>query len=64
MTRDPDTILRARRRSRYCDLWKTAVIATCQSVENGKVFGIASRYDFNGLELDRLDEETGLWERI
>ena len=22
------------------------------------------RFDFSGLELDRLDEETGLWERI
>jgi hypothetical protein len=30
-------------------------------VDNGKVVGIVSRYDFSGLE---LDEETGLWERI
>ena len=33
-------------------------------VDAGKVVGIVSRYDFSGLELDRLDEETGLWERI
>ena len=33
-------------------------------VEGGKVVGIAPRFDFKGLELDRLDEETGLWERI
>lgn len=33
-------------------------------VDNGKVVGIVSRFDFNGMELDRLDEETGLWERI
>jgi CBS domain-containing protein len=33
-------------------------------VDAGKVIGIVSRYDFSGLELDRLDEETGLWERI
>jgi CBS domain-containing protein len=33
-------------------------------VDNGKVVGIVSRYDFSGLELDRLDEETGFWERI
>ncbi len=33
-------------------------------VENGKVVGIVSRGDFMGLEIDRLDEETGLWERI
>lgn len=33
-------------------------------VENGKVIGIVSRGDFRGIEIDRLDEETGLWERI
>jgi len=33
-------------------------------VENGKVVGVVSRGDFKGVELDRLDEETGLWERI
>jgi CBS domain-containing protein len=33
-------------------------------VDDGKVVGIVSRFDFSGVELDRLDEETGLWERI
>ena len=33
-------------------------------VEDAKVVGIVSRFDFRGIELDRLDEETGLWERI
>jgi len=33
-------------------------------VEDGKVVGIVSRFDFSGIELDRLDEETGLWQRI
>jgi CBS domain-containing protein len=33
-------------------------------VENEKVIGIVSRGDFRGIELDRLDEETGIWERI
>jgi CBS domain-containing protein len=33
-------------------------------VDEGRVVGIVSRFDFSGLELDRLDEETGLWERI
>ncbi|MBM3526253.1 MAG: CBS domain-containing protein [Alphaproteobacteria bacterium] len=33
-------------------------------VEGGKVVGIVSRGDFRGLEQARLDEETGLWERI
>jgi CBS domain-containing protein len=33
-------------------------------VDGGKVVGVISRGDFKGLEQDRLDEETGLWERI
>jgi CBS domain-containing protein len=33
-------------------------------VDDGKVVGIVSRFDFSGIEVDRLDEETGLWERI
>ena len=33
-------------------------------VENDRVVGVVSRADFRGLEVDRLDEETGLWERI
>ena len=33
-------------------------------VKDGKVVGIVSRGDMRGTELDRLDEETGLWERI
>lgn len=33
-------------------------------VENGKILGVVSKADFRGIEVDRLDEETGLWERI
>ncbi|MCW5771527.1 MAG: CBS domain-containing protein [Rhodospirillaceae bacterium] len=33
-------------------------------VDNGKVIGVVSRGDFRGIEIDRLDEETGLWERL
>ena len=33
-------------------------------VDSDKVVGIVSRFDFTGIELDRLDEDTGLWERI
>jgi len=32
--------------------------------ESGKVVSVISRADFRGQELARLDEETGLWERI
>lgn len=30
----------------------------------GRLHGVVSRGDFRGLEQDRLDEETGYWERI
>jgi len=33
-------------------------------VERGKVVGVVSRGDFKGVEIDRIDEETGLWERV
>jgi CBS domain-containing protein len=33
-------------------------------VHEGMIVGVVSRGDFRGAELDRLDEETGLWERI
>jgi CBS domain-containing protein len=32
--------------------------------EDGTLVGIVSRFDFQGLEQDRLDQETGYWERI
>jgi CBS domain-containing protein len=33
-------------------------------VTNNKIIGIVSRGDFKGMELDRLESETSLWERI
>ena len=33
-------------------------------VEAGRVLGIVSKGDFRGLEHDRLEEETSIWERI
>jgi len=33
-------------------------------VKDRKIIGIVSRGDFKGLELDRLEDETNLWERI
>ena len=33
-------------------------------VDNGEIVGVVSRGDFRGIEQDRLDEETGIWERI
>ncbi len=33
-------------------------------VQEDAVIGVVSRGDFRGLEQDRLDEETGIWERM
>ena len=33
-------------------------------VENGRIWGIVSRVDFKGAEIDQLDEEDHLWECI
>jgi CBS domain-containing protein len=33
-------------------------------VEGPKIVGIVSHGDFRGLEQARMDEETGLWERV
>ncbi len=33
-------------------------------LEDGRLWGIVSRGDFTGMEIDRLDEETHLWECI
>ena len=33
-------------------------------VENGTIWGIVARSDFNGMEIDQLDEEDHLWECI
>ena len=32
--------------------------------DSGRLHGIVSRGDFRGMEFDRLDHETGIWERI
>ena len=33
-------------------------------VESGSIWGVVSRNDFMGMEIDRLDEEDHLWETI
>jgi len=64
MTRNPDTIapdataIDALRRMSDCGYRHMPVLA------GGQIVGIVSRGDFQGLELDKLEVETGLWERI
>lgn len=64
MTADPDTIgpdamaIDALRCMADCGYRHLPI------VDGGSVVGIVSRGDFKGLEFDRLEDETCLWERI
>ena len=64
MTPAPDTIppeataIDALRRMRDCGYRHLPI------VDRGRIVGIVSRGDFQGLELDRLEGEDALWERI
>ena len=64
MTRDPDTMPPGKTVIEALRLMEDGRYRHLPIVENGKVVGVVSRFDFSGIELDRLDEETGLWERI
>ena len=64
MTRAPDTIapdataIDALRKMSDCGYRHLPI------VDGDTLIGIVSRGDFKGLELDKLEEEAGLWERI
>lgn len=64
MTRDPTTLHPVKNAIEALRLMDDGRYRHLPIVEDGKVVGIVSRFDFSGLELDRLDAETGLWERI
>ena len=64
MTCDPTTISAGKTAIEALRLMEDGRYRHLPIVEDGKVVGIVSRFDFSGLEGDRLDEETGLWERI
>jgi CBS domain-containing protein len=64
MTRDPDTMRPGKTAIEALRLMEDGQYRHVPIVEDGNVMGIVSRFDFSGLELDRLDEETGLWKRI
>jgi len=64
MTRDPNAMPPGKTAIEVLRLMEDGRYRHVPIVEGGKVVGIVSRYDFSGLELDRLDEETRLWERI
>lgn len=64
MTRDPHTMTPAKIAIDALRMMEDCGCRHLPIVENEKVVGIVSRGDFRGIELDRLDEETGIWERI
>jgi CBS domain-containing protein len=64
MTPDPDTMPLGKMAIEALRLMEDSRYRHLPIVEDGRVVGIVSRFDFSGIELDRLDEETGLWERI
>lgn len=64
MTRDPDTIAPERTAIEALRAMSDGGYRHLPVVQDGKIVGIVSRGDFQGMEIDRLEEETGLWERI
>ena len=64
MTRDPDTMPPGRTAIEALRPIEDRRYRHVPIVDGGRVVGIVSRFDFSGIELDRLNEETGLWERI
>jgi CBS domain-containing protein len=64
MTRHPQTMPPGRTAIEALRLMRDGGFRHVPVVEGGVVTGVVSRGDFRGLEQDRLDEETGYWERI
>jgi len=64
MTYNPDTMTPSHTAIEALRLMQDACCRHLPIVHEGRVVGIVSRGDFRGIEQDRLDEETGLWERI
>jgi CBS domain-containing protein len=64
MTPDPETMSPRDSAIAALRLMQDARCRHLPVVQDGRIFGIVSRGDFRGIEQDRLDEETGLWERL
>jgi len=64
MTRNPTCVTPARSAIEALRLMHDTGCRHIPIMENEKIVGIVSKADFRGIEVDRLDEETGLWERI
>lgn len=64
MTRNPETMPPGKTAIEALRLMQDGGFRHVPVVENGKVVGVVSKGDFRGVEQERLDEETGIWERI
>jgi CBS domain-containing protein len=64
MTHQPDTMTPGKTAIEALRLMRDGGYRHLPVVENGKVVGVVSKGDFRGDEQDRLDEETGIWERL
>jgi CBS domain-containing protein len=64
MTHNPDTISPEQTAIEALRLMCFGGFRHIPVVGNGMVVGIVSSGDFRGVEQDRLDEETGFWERL
>jgi len=64
MTPDPDTIAGECTAIEALRMMSDGGYRHLPIVDDGTIVGVVSRGDFKGLELDRLEEETCLWERI
>jgi len=64
MTRSPHTMTPAKIAIDALRMMEDCGCRHLPIVDNEKVVGIVSRGDFRGIELVRLDDETGIWERI
>jgi CBS domain-containing protein len=64
MTRQPNTMAPGKTAIDALRLMQCGGYRHLPLVDGEKVVGIVSKGDFRGIEQDRLDEETGIWERI
>ena len=64
MTSNPNTMTPGHTAIEALRLMQDARCRHLPIVHEGRVVGVVSHGDFMGAEVDRLDEETGLWERI
>ncbi len=64
MTHNPDTMPSGTTAIEALRLMQDGGYRHLPVIDDGRIVGIVSKGDFRGVELDRLDNETGIWERI